>query len=106
MLPLAISENWLFPALLVVAENPTFLLSVLADPENKNIRKTKPRKRRSCRKMWRVCLEKTCLSTAEEGWGKRKRSRDPCEEALLFGVVATYLTNQKRWVLVLCWWVE
>lgn len=31
MLPLATSENWLLPALLVVAENPT----VLVEPENR-----------------------------------------------------------------------
>lgn len=48
-----------------------------------------------------VCLGKTCLSTAEGGWGKRsevwmkrRRSRDPCKEALLFGVVATCLTKE------------
>lgn len=34
MLPLATSENWLLPALLVVAENPT----VLVEPENRGNR--------------------------------------------------------------------
>jgi len=34
MLPLATSENWLLPALLVVAENPT----VLVEPENRENR--------------------------------------------------------------------